>query len=160
VALTGPNRRQETTPSASHDAPPAPYPDSALELVLARVLVRRLLPAMVKRCRARRFCCGGLVSCDNVLSKRRLYSPSSNARPKAFPTMERKSPMLVISPWSCKALRNSPSTRFRLRLRSLFLRSLAHILAQRLRNFCCNLTGAAAESTATTATLEDGSPGL
>ena len=49
VALTGPNRRQETTPSASHDAPPAPYDGSALEFVLARVLVRRLLPAMVKR---------------------------------------------------------------------------------------------------------------
>ena len=100
------------------------------------------------------------MSCDNVLSKRRLYSPSSNARPKAFPTMERKSPMLVISPWSCNVFRNSPSTRFRLRLRSVFLRSLAHLLVQRLRNFRWNLTGAAAESKATNATLEDGSPGL
>lgn len=71
--------------------------------------------------------------------------------------MERKSPMLVISPWPYKALRNSPSARFRLRLRSVFLRSLAHLLAQRLGDFRWKLIGAAAESKATNATLEGGS---
>ena len=96
------------------------------------------------------------MSFDNALSKRHRYFPSSG-RPNVCPTMARKSPTIAVAPWSRKALRNSSSMRFTLRLRSFFLAYLAHFLDQRLSNCCRNGTGAAEESNATNAMLEEGS---
>ena len=87
--------RQEIAPSKSHvnarhalDNPkhrpchalPA-YADSTLELLLEVILVRTLRSAMVKRRRARRIFCGGLMSLCHALSNRNRYLPS-NGRPK------------------------------------------------------------------------------
>ena len=111
---------------------------------------------MVKRRRARRFLGGALVSLMSALSKRNRYFPSKG-RPTACPTMARNSPTVDVARWSWKALRSSSSTRFNLRLRSCFLMNRAHLLDQRLHNFCWSLRGAAAESNATNAVQDGGS---
>lgn len=65
-------RRQETPQMQATTRPPPHTDTQPWKPVLARVVVRRLPPAMLKRFCARRFCCGGLVRCDYVQSKRRL----------------------------------------------------------------------------------------
>ena len=92
---------------------------------------------------------------DSALSKRTLYSESSNERPKVCPTKARMSPTVIVAPCSSQALCMAPWIRCHFFF-SFFLQDFSHLLAQPLANFRPILTGSAAESNATNAVVPAG----
>ena len=90
---------------------------------------------------------------DSALSKRTLYSVSSNERPKVCPTKARMSPTVIVAPCSSQALCMAPWIRCHF---FFFLQNFIHPLAQPLANFRPILTGSAAESNATNAVVPAG----
>ena len=93
---------------------------------------------------------------DSALSKRTLYSVSSNERPKVCPTKARMSPTVIVAPCSSQALCMAPWIRCHFFCFSFFLQDFSHLLAQPLANFRPILTGSAAESNATNAVVPAG----
>ena len=92
---------------------------------------------------------------DSALSKRTLYSVSSNERPKVCPTKARMSPTDIVAPCSSQALCMTPWIRCHFFF-YFFFQNFSHLLAQPLANFRPILTGSAAESNATNAVVPAG----